>query len=68
MEYKRLTKGKITKDNTVLIRNKYGDILVTQEAFDMLANVHNRLSELEDKMEQGTLIFKENEDENSRKE
>lgn len=31
-------------------------------------NAIDRLAELEDKIEQGTLVFKENEDENSRKE
>ena len=32
------------------------------------SHIYNRLAELEDKIENGTMIFKENEDENSRKE
>ena len=56
-EYKRLTtKGKITKENTILIKNEHNDILMHQDAYDMLVNAFNRLTELEDKIENGTLI------------
>lgn len=56
MEYTRSTQRKITKDNVVLIRNEYNDIIISQDAWDMLANAYNKLAELEDKIEQGTLI------------
>ena len=55
MRYKRLTKRRITKDNVVLIRNERNDIIMSQDAWDMFANAYNRLAELEDKIEQGTL-------------
>ena len=56
MAYKRLTQGKITKDNVILIRNEHNDIIMHQDAYDMFAKAYNRLAELEDKIEQGTLI------------
>lgn len=56
MKYERLTQGKITKDDTTLIRNVYGDILMSQDVFDMFANVYNRLAELEDDLESGKII------------
>lgn len=55
-EYKRLTKEKITKDNVILHRNIYGNIVISQEVWDMFEKEHNRLAELEDKIENGTLI------------
>ena len=66
--YKRLTKEKWTNENCKPVYDKNGDIVMDRELFDLLMTEHNRLAELEDKIEQGTLIFKENEDENSRKE
>lgn len=52
-DYKRLTK----KDNNIiLIGNEHGHLVISQEVFDMFVNEHKRLAELEDKIEDGTLI------------
>lgn len=61
MKYERLTtKGK--DGNWQVFEEE------TEHPFESLQNAIDRLAEIEDKIENGTLIFKENEDENSRKE
>lgn len=79
MEYKRLTDEKFVKavENCNMacvfgesciecVYFKVDDCVETIQG--KLKKAIPRLAELEDKIEQGTLIFKENEDENSRKE
>ena len=61
MEYKRLTE-RVNKGQVKFIL-KDGE-----NPIEKFQNALNRLAELEDKIEQGKMIFKENEDENSRKE
>ena len=64
MKYYRLTFRYESVDGTKEVG--YTEKLIP--CFNKQAMILNRLAELEDKMEQGTLVFKENEDENSRKE
>ena len=45
-----------------------GELWLKNNTRQGVVNAIESLAELEDKIEQGTLIFKENEDENSRKE
>lgn len=56
MKYKRLTIEKITKDNVILHRNIYGDIVISQAVWDMFEKEHNQLCELEDKIERNELL------------
>jgi hypothetical protein len=68
MEHKRLTKreenGAVTYDNG----NGYFHTIYSGNDGNPVHALVWKLAELEDKKQQGTLIFKENEDENSRKE
>ena len=67
MKYSRLTerRGSLVIDkcgNCENVSNPQG--CTDKQCYEIMKN---RLAELEDKIEQGTLIFKENEDENSQK-
>jgi uncharacterized protein YbaP (TraB family) len=68
MEYKRLTKKGLENGEIHFVLDKNNKVIVDRKLFEEAIKIHKRLAELEDKIEQGTLIFKENEDENSRKE
>ena len=61
-EYKRLTNR--TGDKTYLV---YFEKSFISNGDKLLEYAIQRLAELEDKIENGTLIFKEKKDENSRK-
>ena len=55
-KYKRLTKEKSTTKNTKIVYNENGFAIMSKELVDMLLQDHNRLWELENKIENGTLI------------
>ena len=56
MKYKRITKVKSTSKNTKPCYDKNGNIVMDKEAFDSFIEEHNQLFELENKIENGTLI------------
>ena len=56
MEYKRKTRLKYTKENCKPVYDKNGDIVMNRELFDLLCEEHNYLCEIEDKIENGTLV------------
>jgi predicted ATP-grasp superfamily ATP-dependent carboligase len=66
MKYERLTDEK--EHYKKCVGCSYRNCKYCEDKYEYAREVHKRLAELEDKIEQGTLIFKENEDENSRKE
>lgn len=55
-EYKRITKVKSTSENSKPCYDNNGNIIMNKEVFDLLIEEHNQLFELEDKIENGTLI------------
>jgi hypothetical protein len=60
MEYKRLTGKDIKLDKKQFVGTNYGKGVsyeFNEEALDNIVKVFNRLAELEDKIEQGTLIY-----------
>ena len=56
MSYKRLTKEKSTSENTKIVYNENGFAIFDKELVEKLLEEHNRLWELEDKIENGTII------------
>lgn len=65
MEYKRLTDNTKTE---LLLKCHDCPYCGVDYIHDCVITVAQRVAELEDKIENGTLIFKERNDENSRKE
>ena len=55
MKYERLTKKKIGDRDILLVFDENGNVIVDRRLFDKFIEKHNRLAELEDKIEQGTL-------------
>ena len=56
MSYKRLTNEKSTSENTKIVYNENGFAIFDKELVEKLLEEHNRLWELENKIENGTLI------------
>jgi hypothetical protein len=56
MSYNRITKMKSTPENTKIVYNENGFALMSKELVDMLLQDHNCLWELENKIENGTLV------------
>ena len=56
MEYKRLTKKKITDGDIRVVLDENRNVVVDRRLFERFIKQHNRLAELEDKIEQGKLI------------
>ena len=54
--YKRLTKQKITSENTKIVYNENGFAIFEKKLVKTLLAEHNRLWELENQRENGTLI------------
>lgn len=54
--YKRITKEKSTSENTKIVYNEYGYAVLSKELMDMLLQDHNQLWEIENKIENGTLV------------
>ena len=75
MKYERYTEKRNGK-NVIPLRNAVCGVGLPKWSIEEHSEIQSflsgdavdRLAELEDKIEKGTLIFKENEDENSRKE
>lgn len=55
-EYKRLTNKKATSENTKPCYDNNGNIVMDKELFELLIKEHNQLWELENQIENGTLI------------
>ncbi len=56
MEYKRLTKKKLRDTDISIVLDEHNNVIVDRRLFEKFIKQHNRLAELEDKIEQGTLI------------
>lgn len=55
-KYKRLTDKKATTENTKVVYNENGFAMFHKELVEALLEEHNRLWELENKIENGTLV------------
>ena len=56
MNYKRLTDKKLRDTDIYPVLDEHGNVIVDRRLFNMFIEKHNRLAEIEDKIEQGTLI------------
>lgn len=56
MAYERLTAKKLRDTDIYRVLDENGNIIVDRRLFERFIEQHNRLAELEDKIEQGTLI------------
>ena len=56
MKYKRLTKKKLRDTDIHIVLDEHNNVIVDRRLFERFIKQHNRLAELEDKIEQGTLI------------
>ena len=56
MKYERLTKKKLNDGDFGLVLDEIGNVIVDRRLFEKAVKIHNRLADLEDKIEQGTLV------------
>lgn len=56
MEYERLTKKGLENGEIHFVLDKNNKVIVDRKLFEEAIKIHKRLAELEDKIEQGTLI------------
>lgn len=54
--YKRLTKKKLRDTDLSIVLDEHNNVIVDRRLFERFIEQHNRLAELEDKIERGTLI------------
>ena len=54
--YKRLTKKKLRDTDLSIVLDEHNNVIVDRRLFEKFIKQHNRLAELEDKIENGTLI------------
>lgn len=55
-EYKRITKEKATSENTKPCYDNNGNIIMSKELFELFIEEHNQLRQIENLIENGTLI------------
>ena len=55
MAYERLTAKKLRDTDIYRVLDENGNVIVDRKLFERIIEQHNRLAELEDKIEQGTL-------------